>query len=335
MAAPGLALDLGSATIRMYASRRGLVVREPSVVAVDTRSGGVVAIGEPALAMIGRVPGYVVLERPVREGVVGDFDLVQQVLQYLLARAGVGRFSHARVVVCVPAASTPLELEAMESGCLRAGASEVMLLSHPLASAIGAALAPSQAVGQMVVDLGAGHSEAAVVCMGTVVARTALRKGGQSLDAAIRELLRSGYDLSVSAQEAERLRSLLDLQGGGAAGQGLTAHGRDSLSGSPRSQPVQASELLGVVAGEIEDIVGVVESCIQQAPGDLAPDLLSSGACLVGGISLQGGVAELVRAASPVPVKVAEEPALAAIRGAARCLEDFDKWQRLLAAATI
>ena len=335
MVAPGLAIDLGSATIRMHVARRGLVVQEPSVVAVDSRSGGVLAVGEAALAMIGRTPGYVIMERPVREGVVGDFDLTQQLLQYLLARGGVGRFSHARVVVCVPPSSTPLELEAMEQGCLKAGASEVMLLSYPLAGAIGVGLRPSQAMGQLVLDFGAGHCEAALLCMGTVVTRAALRKGGDTLDAAVSEYLRSRYDLAVFRSEAERIRSSIDVSTSTPGGESLRAEARDALTGARRSQILASSELLEVLAGEMADIVGVVEHCIQESPGDLAPDLLSSGGVLLGGLAAQRGVVDLVRAASPVPIKVAEEAQTAAIRGAATCLEEFDRWQRVLAAGTV
>jgi len=326
-----LGIDLGTASTLVYASGRGVVLHEPSVVALDLRNGAVVALGREAEALLGRGPAHIEAVRPLRHGAIVDFDVTQRLLRLLSERAGVSRFHRARVVICVPSALTEVERRAVLEAARRAGASDARLLDQPMAAAIGAGLPVNEALGTMVVDVGAGKTEAAVLSLGGAVASRAVRVGCFDFDTAIQTWMRRAHGLAVPERTAEEIRRTVGSAAPVADEVDAEVRGLDVTTGVPRHVEVDVEEIRQAMAEPLAAMCGAVVSCLGATPPDLAHDLVDQGIHLVGGGSLVAGIDTRLAEETGLAVRRVAAPLEAVVLGAGRCIESDDAFRAVLA----
>jgi rod shape-determining protein MreB len=323
-----LAIDLGTANTLVFVRGQGIMVSEPSVVAVDTRTDAVHAVGEEAQRMIGRTPATIAAVRPLRHGVIADFDVTEQMLRHFIGRVHRSRFAHPRLIMCAPSGITDVERRALTEACLVAGARSVHLIEEPLAAAIGAGLAIDEPRANVVVDIGGGTSEVAVISLGGIVVSRSLRIGGYDLDEAVAAWIRQRHGLAIGETTSEHVK----LEVGGVEPDTTDAHaevrGRDPLSGLPREVAVPAAEIREALEGPIEDIVAEVKSALEETPPELASDLPQRGILLAGGGSLLRGFAERLELETGVPVRVADRPLDCVVLGAGHASEEIELLER-------
>ena len=319
-----LAIDLGTANTLVYARSEGIVLAEPSVIALNENNREVLAMGSDAWNMIGRTPAHIVAHRPLRKGAITDFDITQRMVRLILKRAGVSRFNKPRVVICVPSAITPVERRAVTEACRRAGASDAQLIEQPLAAAIGANLPIGEAFGSMVVDIGGGTSETALLSLGGIVEIEAKRVGSFDIDDAIQNYIRREYGLAIGERTAEEIKwtvgSAAETSGEGRA----EVRGREMVTGMPKTVILHPYEIRTAIEEPVSVMVDSVVSCLGKAPPELAQDLLTSGIYLVGGGSLLRGLDIRIAQETGVPVVHAESPMECVVLGAGQLVEDFD-----------
>ena len=328
-----LAIDFGTSRTRVWTRGRGLVLDEPSVAAVDTRSREVLAMGSDAYDLVGRTTRHVVIVRPLRQGAITDFDMAERMLRSVLVRAGATRMSRPKVLLCVPVAATSIERRALKQAAQSAGASSAVLLEAPMAAAIGLGLPVYDPVGSVVVDVGAGTSEAGVISLGGVVALKALRIGGQDLDAAIADTIRHRFDLVISERTSEQLK--IEVGSADLEAKVITAqvHGRRTETGEPAEAVVGSDVVSGAIADLVRSMVEGVATCLADSPPEFAQDAIFEGIHLVGGTGLLDGFLPLLSAGTSVPVHLAPNAMTAVIEGAGRCLDDLGRLRPLFAAA--
>jgi rod shape-determining protein MreB len=327
-----LAIDLGTANTLVYARGRGIVLNEPTVIALNSRSQDVLAIGHEAWQMIGRTPGYIVAVRPLRQGAITDFDITERMIRLLLQRCGVSRFNRPRVLICVPSAITSVERRAVTEAARRAGASEAFLMEQPMAAAIGAGLQIHEPVGNMVVDVGGGTSESAVISLGGIVAVRALRCGGFDLDSAIQLYVRRVHGIAIGERTAEEVKLAIGSAGPYAGEVHAEVRGREVMTGMPRVVRLSPEEVRGAIEEQIRQIVSAAVECLGEAPPELAQDIIFQGVHLVGGGSLLRGLAKRLADETAVPVHVVDAPLECVALGAGRCLDSFDSLRSLFMA---
>jgi len=324
-----LAIDLGTANTLVYARGRGIVLNEPTVIALNSRSQEVLAIGHQAWQMIGRTPGYIVAVRPLRQGAITDFDITERMIRLLLQRCGVSRFNRPRVLICVPSAITSVERRAVTEAARRAGASEAFLMEQPMAAAIGAGLQIHEPVGNMVVDVGGGTSESAVISLGGIVAVRALRCGGFDLDSAIQLYVRRVHGIAIGERTAEEVKLAIGSAGPYPGEVNVEVRGREVMTGMPRLVMLSPEEVRGAIEEQIRQIVSAAVECLGEAPPELAQDIIYQGVHLVGGGSLLRGLAKRLADETAVPVHVVDTPLECVALGAGRCLDSFDSLKTL------
>ena len=278
-----LAIDLGTANTLVYVRGRGIMVSEPSVVAQHTESGRVLSVGDEAKRMIGRTPATITASRPLRHGVIADLEVTEEMLRQFIGRVHRGRLTHPRVVMCVPSGLTEVELSAVQEACLSAGALEVHLIDEPIAAAVGADLDISAPTGRMVVDIGGGTSEVAVISMGAMVVQRSLRIAGYDFDDALIGWLRRNHGLIVGQPTAEALKVEIGSAVPQALAQEGEVRGRDAVSGLPRALSISASEVAQALRDAVEAIVDAVRGTLEQTPPELAGDIADTGILLAGG----------------------------------------------------
>ncbi|MCD0482557.1 rod shape-determining protein [Streptacidiphilus sp. ASG 303] len=316
-----IALDLGTASTRIYNAHGGIAVDVPTAVAVNTTTGRILAIGAEAGRMYGRTPAHVKVVRPLRAGNIDDFEVAERMLRHLLMLAGRGRGpARTQAVVCAPSDTTGVGRRAVLDACRVAGVSRVRLIPKPVAAALGAGLPVQEATGTLVVDVGAGTTEIAVLCLGGVVAARSVPVSGDVLDEAIRTRLRKRLQVDVGRHTAERLKT--GLAAADAAGRTLTVRGRDTSTGMPVTLAVEADEVRAALRDPLERIAAEVVAVLDRCPPELSRDLLGRGVTLTGEGARLDGLEELLRRATGTPVHIASEPGTAAVRGAGRCAED-------------
>jgi rod shape-determining protein MreB len=320
-----LAIDLGTANTLVYARGEGIVLNEPSVIALNTRSGDVLAIGREAWKMIGRTPSHIVAVRPLRQGAITDFEVTERMIRLVLQRAGVSRFNRPRVVICVPSAITAVERRAVKEAARRAGAVEANLIEQPMAAAIGSGLPIDQPVGNMVVDIGGGTTETALISLGGVVALEAVRLGSFDLDASIQAYVRREHGIAIGEQTAEQIKITIGSAWPGEDEWGAEVRGRELTSGLPRTVVLSAEEIRGAIDEGVSTIVDSVISCLGSAPPELAQDLILRGIHLVGGGGMLSGLAVRIATETKVPVKLVNSPLEAVVLGAGQCIEAYDE----------
>ena len=328
-----LAIDLGTANTLVYMKGKGIVLNEPTVIAMDTRTKGVLAMGDEAWKMIGRTPGYIVAVRPMRQGAITDFEITERMLHVLLRRVGVSRISRPKVLVCVPSAITAVERRAVIEATRSAGASSCFLIEQPLAAAIGAGISVHEPVGSMVVDVGGGTSEAAVISLGGIVASRAIRCGGFDLDAAIQSYVRTTFGVAIGERTAEAVKLAVGSAAPYADEPDAQVRGREVSTGMPRTVSLSSAEVRDAVAEEVSQILAASTTCLGEAPPELAQDIIFGGVHLTGGGALLRGLSQRLEETTGVPVHLVEMPLECVVLGAGRCIESFDRLQPLFATA--
>jgi rod shape-determining protein MreB and related proteins len=323
-----IAIDLGTANTLVYLRGEGIRVSEPSVVAMDTRSGDVHAVGEEAQRMIGRTPATISAVRPLRHGVITDFETTEAMLRHFIGRVHKSRFAHPRLVMCAPSGITDVERRALEEACLAAGARSVQLIEEPMAAAIGAGLPIAEPIATVVVDIGGGTSEVAVISLGGIVVSRSLRLGGYDFDEAVASYIRRHHRLAVGETTSEAVK----LEVGGVAPDesdaATTVRGRDPASGLPREAEVTAAEMREAMEPLANEIVDAVRDALENTPPELSADLTRRGIMLAGGGALLRGFAERLQSEIQVPVALADDPLSCVVLGAGHALEEIDVLER-------
>ncbi|MFP5351271.1 MAG: rod shape-determining protein [Actinomycetota bacterium] len=319
-----IAIDLGTANTLVYQRQKGILFSEPTVLALNKETGSVLAMGEQAWHMIGRTPGYIVAVRPLRSGAISDFDVTEKLIRLILQRSGVTRFSRPKVLVCVASALTEVERRAVEEATLSAGARSCHLIEEPLAAAIGAGLPIHEPVGNLVVDVGGGTSEVALISLGGIVTNTAVRVGGFDLDAAIQNYVRREYTIAIGERTAERIKIAIGSAFPMAQEQKAELRGRDLATGLPKHILITSEEIREAITEPVRAIVTAVIECIGSSPPDLVQDVLNHGITLTGGGGMLAGLDMLLSQQAEVPVHVTPQPLEAVVMGAGKCLEAFD-----------
>jgi rod shape-determining protein MreB len=319
-----LAVDLGTANTVVYQRGSGVVLFEPSVVALDERNGEVYAVGEDARRMIGRTPAHIRATRPLRHGVIADFEVTEQMLRHFIRRTIHGFGTRADVMVCIPSGVTQVERSAVEEATLAAGASRAYLIEEPLAAAIGADLPVAESIGSLVVDVGGGTSEMAVTALGGMVVSHSVPVGGYDLDDAIIKLLQDSERLLIGSEQAETVKIEIGtaLPGPGAATTTEVA-GRDLVTGLLRRATVSGSAVQGALQRPLAQIIEAVKLVLERTPPELSADIADGGLMLVGGGALLPGFDQLLRQTTGLAVTVAEDPLTTVARGAGRALEEL------------
>ena len=321
-----LGIDLGTANIVVFARGRGIVIREPSVVAVEGRLRRVLAVGEEAREMLGRTPENIVAIRPLRDGVIADYTVTRDLLAHLIRRScgRRGRFLKPLVVICIPSAATSVERRAALDATRSAGAREAIPIEEPMAAAIGAGLPIAMPGGNMVVDIGGGTTDVAVISLGGIVVSDSLRMGGNALDEAIIRHIKRVYSLDIGEPTAERIKigigSAFDLE----EELEMEVRGRDIISGLPKTATVSSVEVRSAVAETVSQVVGRVKSILEITPPELAADIIERGITLTGGGSLLSGIDQLLELETGIPVSVAEDPISCVAVGTGKVLDEID-----------
>jgi rod shape-determining protein MreB len=319
-----LAIDLGTANTLVYARDRGIVLNEPTVIALNEKTQAVLAMGHDAWQMIGRTPGYIVAVRPLRKGAITDFDITQRMIRLLLKRAGVTRFNRPRVLICVPSAITEVERRAVEEAARRAGAADPYLIHQPMAAAIGAGLPIHEPLGNMVVDVGGGTTETAVISLGGIVALQAIRVGSFDIDAAIQTYVRRDYGMAIGERTAEEIKLAIGSAFPVDDSVKAEVRGRDLMTGLPKTVILSPDEVRAAIDEQVSAIVDSVVQCLGQAPPELAQDLIAQGIHLVGGGGMLRGLDRRLEEETAIPVHLVDAPLECVVLGAGRCLEAFD-----------
>jgi rod shape-determining protein MreB len=319
-----LAVDLGTANTVVFVRGRGVVLFEPSVVAIDEQADKLVAVGAEASRMIGRTPATIRAVRPLRDGVIADFEVTEQMLRHFIRRAVDGNISSARVMLCVPSLITEVERRALEEAALGAGARAAYLIEESMAAAIGSGLPVADPAGSMIVDIGGGTTEVAVISLGGPVVWDSIRVGGYEMDDAIVRQLRNEGKLLIGPQAAENVKIEIGSVGRGLEDEETEVSGRDMLTGLLRRARITSSEVRRAIGPAAAKIVDSVHSTLERTPPELAADVSDRGIMLAGGGALLKGLDELLRAETGLPVTVAEQPLMTVAVGAGRALEELD-----------
>ena len=325
-----MAVDLGTANTLVYVRGRGVVLNEPSVVAINTLTGAILAVGAEAKRMIGRTPSHIQAVRPLKDGVIADFEVTEEMLRYFIHRANHSRFAHPRVVVCVPSGVTGVEKRAVEEACLGAGAREAYLIEEPMAAAIGSGLPVGEATGSLIVDIGGGTTEVAVISLGDIVVSQSIRVGGDEMDEAITNYCKREHQLLIGQQTAEDVKH----EAGSAAPLGheieIEIRGRDLGSGLPKAVKLNSEKVRKALDEPVNQIIAAVRDTLDRTPPELAGDLMERGMILAGGGALLQGMADRMAEECKVPATLAESPLTCVATGSGQALEEFEAIKRAL-----
>ena len=321
-----IGIDLGTATVLIYERKHGVVLREPSVVAVDQDTGNILAVGYEAKNMVGRTPGSIVSVRPLRDGVIANYSMTEAMLQHFMRRVTKGwqRFFRNRVMICVPSGATDVERRAVLEAALEVGASEAYLIEEPMAAAIGASLNVEEARGKMLVDIGGGTTDIAVISLGGVVVSKSLRLGGDKFDEGIMRYLRRQYNLAIGEQTAENLKIMIGTCVPLEEDQRMVIKGRDLVQGLPRQVEVTSSAVNMAIGEMVQTLVDGVRHVLELTPPELSADIIDRGIVLTGGGSLLRGLPELVAQQTGINCFTAENPMESVALGTGRALAEID-----------
>ncbi len=327
-----IAVDLGTANTLIYVKGQGIVLNEPSVVALERDTGAVKAVGMAAKKMLGRTPKNIEAIRPLKDGVIADFEVTEKMLRDFLERVLRKRFMPMRpkVIVCVPSGITEVEKRAVRDSAESAGAKEVYLVAEPMAAAIGVGLPVETPTGNMVIDIGGGTTEIAVIALSGIVSDISIRVGGDELDEAIVQFLKKNYNLAIGEQTAESVK----IQIGSAYPQGeereMDVKGRDIVSGIPKTVRIHSGEVREALQEPVMAIVEAVRAALERTPPELASDIVDRGIVMTGGGSLLRGLDALLREETALPINVDEDPLTCVVRGTGRILDDPNKYRNVL-----
>jgi rod shape-determining protein MreB and related proteins len=326
-----MAVDLGTANTLVYVRGRGVVLNEPSVVAVDRDTGAMVAVGTEAKKMIGRTPASIVVIRPLKDGVIADFETTERMLRFFIQKVHTRRhLAKPRLVVAVPSGITSVERRAVKDAGYQAGARQVHIIEEPMAAAIGAGLPVAEPVGSMIVDIGGGTTEVAVVSLGGIVTSQSIRTGGDEMDASIITWVKKEYSLMLGERTAEQIKTTLGSAFPLLDEPQAEIRGRDLVTGLPKTIVVAAEEIRRSMEEPVSAIVDAVLTTLDRCPPELAGDVMDRGIVLAGGGALLQGLDERLRHETGMPVHIAENPLHAVVLGSGRCVEEFDQLRAVL-----
>ena len=326
-----MAVDLGTANTLVYVRGRGIVLNEPSVVALNTSNGQIVAVGAGAKRMIGRTPGNIVAVRPLKDGVIADFDVTERMLRYFIQKVHRRRhLAKPRVVVAVPSGITGVEQSAVKEAGRQAGARRVYIIEEPMAAAIGAGLPVDEPAGNMVVDIGGGTTEVAVISLGGVVSSQSIRVAGDEMDQAIITFVKKEYLLMLGERTAEGIKMALGSAFPSAGEPRAEIRGRDLVSGLPKTVVICAEEIRRAIGEPVSLIVNTVKATLDKCPPELAGDVMDRGIALTGGGALLRGIDQRLREETGIPVYVADNPLDSVVLGTGKCVEDFETLRQVL-----
>src|SRR6188472_1772288 len=326
-----MAVDLGTANTLVYVRGRGIVLNEPSVVAVNTANGAILAVGAEAKRMIGRTPSHIRAIRPLKDGVIADFDITEKMLRYFIQKVHHRRFlAKPRVVVCVPSGITGVEQRAVEEATISAGARAAYIIEEPMAAAIGAGLPIHEPTGNMVVDIGGGTTEVAVISLGGIVTSTSIRIGGDELDESIIQHVKKEYSLLLGERTAEAIK--LAIASVFPMPEELVAEikGRDLVTGLPKTITISAEEVRRAIEEPVNAIIDAIKTTLDRTPPELAADIMDRGIVLTGGGALLRGLDKRLRHETGMAVRISDTPLQAVVLGSGKCLEEFEVLQRVL-----
>lgn len=333
MLTPKLGIDLGTTNVLVHAPKRGIIINEPSVVAISVIDKRVLAVGKEAKEMLGRTPDTIVAYRPLKDGVIADYRTTEAMLRYFINKAlGGFRIFRPEVMVAVPAGITSTERRAVIDATLAAGAKAAYIIKEPVAAAIGANIPIGNASGHMIIDIGGGTAEIAVISLGGVVTSTSVRVGGNKFDAAIGEHIRKRYNLAIGERTAEEIKitvgSALFLE------DKLTmeVRGRDTITGLPKTITVSSDDITDAISNELDTVISALKSVLQQTPPELAADIIDRGIIMSGGSSLLRNIDQLVTRATQIPSYIADESLLCVAKGTGIVLENLDAYKRSILA---
>jgi rod shape-determining protein MreB len=320
-----IGIDLGTANTLIYAKGKGIVLREPSVVAVDVKSERVLAVGNEAKQMIGRTPGSIVAIRPLKDGVIADFDITSDMLKNFIKKVtSGGPFSKPRIIICIPSGVTEVEKRAVDEAAYSAGAKDTYLIEEPMAAAIGAGLPVSEATGSLVVDIGGGTSEVAVISLGGIVTSRSVRVAGDEFDDAIINYIKKKYNLLIGERTAEHIKIAIGSAYAYPDESSVDIKGRNLLDGLPSNISISSSEVREALTDPVSLIVDAIRSTLERTPPELSADIIDRGIMLTGGGALLRGLDQLISKETGIPVNVAERPLDCVVDGTGKMLEDMN-----------
>ena len=321
-----LGIDLGTANTLIYVKGEGIVLREPSVVAINKDTKKVLAVGTEAKEMIGRTPGNIVAIRPLKDGVIADFDVTQTMLKKFIEKVShKGSFTSPRIVVCYPSGITEVEKRAIDEATKQAGARDVLLLEEPMAAAIGSGLPVNEPTGSMIVDIGGGTTEVAIISLGGIVTAKSLRIAGDDFDQAIISYIKKEYSLMIGERTAEKIKIELGSAFDLGEESSMEIRGRDLITGLPKVVLIKESEIREALREPINAIIEAIKTTLEKTPPELASDIIDKGITLAGGGALLRGIADLIKAETHMPVHIAESPLDCVALGAGKALDTLDK----------
>ena len=329
-----LAIDLGTANTLVYVRGNGIVLDEPSVVAVRRNGRGgnkVLAVGQEAKMMLGRTPGHIEAIRPMKDGVIADFEVAEAMLRYFIKKANNRRtLIRPRVIVCVPSGITQVEKRAVRESAESAGAREVFLIEEPMAAAIGAGLPITEPTSNMVVDIGGGTTEVAVISLAGIVYSKSVRVGGDMMDEAILQYIKSKYNLLIGERSAELIKTTVGNAYRDEKDEHMQIKGRDLATGIPKIVGIDSDEVRQAIIEQIKTIVETVKSALEQTPPELAADIVDNGIVLTGGVALLKGLDSLLREETGLPITITEDPLTTVVLGSGKALDEIDTLREIM-----
>jgi rod shape-determining protein MreB len=326
-----MAVDLGTANTLVYVRGRGIVLNEPSVVAINTNTGKIVAVGIEAKRMIGRTPGNIVAVRPLKDGVIADFDVTERMLRYFIQKVHKRRhFAKPRIVVAVPSGITGVEQRAVKEAGYQAGARRVYIIEEPMAAAIGAGLPVHEPTGNMVVDIGGGTTEVAIISLGGIVTSQSIRVGGDELDQAIISYAKKEYSLMLGERTSEEIKMAIGSAYPFEDEPHAEIRGRDLVSGLPKTVVISAEEIRRAIEEPVNTVVDAVKTTLDKCPPELSGDIMDRGIVLTGGGALLKNIDERLREETGMPIHMVDNPLDSVVLGSGKCVEDFEALRQVL-----
>ncbi|CAB1253950.1 rod shape-determining protein [Clostridium sp. MT-14] len=323
-----MGIDLGTATVLVYIKGKGVILKEPSVVAIDKSKNRVLAVGEEAWQMIGRTPGNIVAIRPLKDGVISDYDVTEKMLKYFIGKAcGKKRMSAPRIVVCIPCEATEVEKRAVIDAAKNAGAKKVFLIEEPLAAAIGAGIDITKASGSMVIDIGGGTTDVAIISLGGIVVRASIKVAGDKFDEAIMKYIRKEHKLMIGERTSENLKIKIGSAFHKDEENSMEIRGRDLITGLPKNMEISSKEMRIALKETVNAIADTTKAVLEKTPPELSADIAEKGIVMTGGGALLNGLSDLIQEVTCVPVYVAEDPISCVALGTGKVLEYLDKME--------
>jgi rod shape-determining protein MreB len=326
-----VAIDLGTANTLVYLKGKGIVLNEPSVVAVDRTTGKVIAVGKEAKSMLGRTPDEIVAVRPLKDGVIADFEKTEDLLREFIQKALRRRtWVRPRIIICVPSGITEVEKRAVQDSAQHAGAREVLLVPEPIAAAIGVGLPVGKPSGNMIIDIGGGTTEIAVMALNSIVNQQSIRVGGDEMDEAIVQYVKKAYNLLIGEQTAEAIKIKIGSAFRLEQEEEMEIKGRDLVAGIPKTMKISSVEVREALSEPLQQIVDALMQSLEKTPPELASDIVDRGIVMTGGGSLLRGIDMLLREATNLPITVAEDPLTCVVLGTGKILDDPTLYEKVL-----